>query len=145
MSDTASPEGEAPLLVVAEFVFSEEGESAFLPHLDRTLGETRGVEGCLQAVVWTRPGRRYQFATLWTEPAAVRRWVDNDFHRRVLMPGFREWCTEGCFGDYRLSGDHPRARKCAACGRWSREQPGWDERRPAACGKCAGPLAVPTA
>jgi len=126
-----------PLLVVAEFVFSEEGERAFLEHRDRTLDEARGVPGCLHAVLWRRPGRRYQFSTLWTDAAAVARWVENEFHRTVLMPGFREWCTEGCFGEYRLETVHPRARKCAACGRWTRALPGWNEGVPAACGKCS--------
>ncbi len=129
-----------PLLVLAEFVFSEEGEAQFLPHLERTLAETRATEGCLQAVVWSRPGRRYQFSTLWTDAAAVKRWVDNEFHRSVLMPGFRKWCTEGCFGEYRLEQDHRRARKCAACGRWTQALPGWDEARPADCSRCGAKL-----
>lgn len=131
-----------PLLIVAEFVFSEEGESSFLGHLERTLAETRATEGCLQAVVWTRPGRRYLFSTLWIDAEAVERWVQNDFHRRVLMPGFRTWCTEGCFGEYRLATDHDRARRCDGCGRWTKARPGWDERRPETCRHCAGALAV---
>jgi hypothetical protein len=134
-----------PLLVVAEFVFTEEGEAAFLPQLDRTLAEARSVDGCLQAVVWTRPDRRYQFSTLWTDPDAVRRWVENEFHRTVLMPGFRKWCTEGCFGEYTLAADHERARRCASCGRWSRALPGWDESGPSACAKCGAALPRPTA
>ncbi len=144
MSDPEVPEADAPLLVLAEFVFTEEGEAAFLPHLDQTMEETRATEGCLQAVLWTRPGRRYQFSTLWSERAAVTRWVENDFHRRVLMPGFRKWCVEGCFGDYRLTIDHARARKCPDCGRWTQEQPGWDERRPAQCAKCESVLPAAT-
>jgi quinol monooxygenase YgiN len=131
-----------PLLVLAEFVFSEEGEAQFLPHLERTLAETRATEGCLQAVVWSRPGRRYQFSTLWTDPAAVTRWVENEFHRSVLMPGFRKWCTEGCFGEYRLEKDHNRARKCASCGRWTQGLPGWDESRPETCARCGAKLEV---
>jgi hypothetical protein len=134
-----------PLLVLAEFVFSEEGEAAFLHHRERTLDECRGVEGCLQAVLWSRPGRRYQFSTLWTDSEAVTRWVENDFHRTVLMPGFRKWCTEGCFGDYRLAVDHQRARKCASCGRWTQALPGWDERNPSACQKCGAALDRPPA
>jgi quinol monooxygenase YgiN len=131
-----------PLLVLAEFVFTEDGETEFRRHLDRTLEETRATDGCLQAVVWTRPGRRYQFSTLWTDGAAVKRWVENEFHRSVLMPGFRKWCTEGCFGEYTLDKDHERARKCVSCGRWTRSLPGWNEAGPASCAKCGAKLEV---
>ena len=105
----------------------------------------RGIDGCIQAVVWTRPDRRYQFSTLWSEADAVRRWVENEFHRTVLMAGFRQWCTEGCFGDYTLAADHERARKCASCGRWTRSLPGWDESGPSVCGRCGAGLALPAA
>jgi hypothetical protein len=132
-----------PLLVTAEFVFSEAGELEMRRHLEQTLAEVRQTPGCLQAVVWTRPGRRYQFATLWSEPAAVTRWVENEFHRSVLMKGFRNWCTEGCFGEYLLEQDHERARKCPSCGRWTRALPGWDERAPAACDNCGARLETP--
>jgi heme-degrading monooxygenase HmoA len=132
-----------PLLVTAEFVFTEEGEVEYLRHLDRTLAEVRGIEGCLQAVMWTRPERRFQFSTLWSDAEAVTRWVENEFHRTVLMPGFRRWCTEGCFGDYRLETDHQRARKCPSCGRWTQGLPGWDERQPASCEKCGASLEQP--
>src|SRR5262245_14741842 len=132
-----------PLLVTADFVFTEDGEAEFRRHLDRTLAETRAVEGCLQALVWTRPGRRYHFSTLWTDAAAVKRWVENEFHRSVLMPGFRKWCTEGGFDEYLLETDHRRARKCPACGRWTQGEPGWDERQPATCAKCGTALDVP--
>ena len=132
-----------PLLVLAEFVFTEEGEAAFLPHLDRTLAEVRGIEGCLQAVLWTRPGRRYQFSTLWTDADGVTRWVENEFHKTVLMPGFRKWCTEGCFGEYTLATDHKRARRCESCGRWTQTLPGWDESQPSACEKCGAALSLP--
>lgn len=132
-----------PLLVLAEFVFTDGGEEEFLRHRDRTLAEIRGIDGCLQAVLWARPGRRYQFSTLWTDGQAVTRWVENEFHRTILMPGFRKWCTEGCFGEYRLETDHKRARKCASCGRWTQDVPGWDESRPGACQKCAAGLAPP--
>ncbi len=135
----------APLLVVAEFVFSEAGESEFLPHMDRTLQEVRDTPGCLQAVVWRRMGRRYQFSTLWTEAQNVATWVENEFHRSVLMPGFRAWCTEGCFGEYRLETDHQRARRCPSCGRWSQALPGWNEQQPSRCGKCEAPLDLPEA
>lgn len=134
-----------PHLVLAEFVFSEEGEAAFRPHLERTLDEVRRTEGCLQAVLWLRPGRRYQFSTLWTDPDAVGRWVENEFHRSVLMPGFRSWCSEGCFGEYALTADHERARKCASCGRWTKALPGWDERSPASCSRCGSAFEAPPA
>jgi len=87
--------------------------------------------------------RRVQFATLWSDAEAVKRWVENAFHRKVLVPGFRQWCVEGCFGEYRLDTDHKRARKCAGCGRWTQEQPGWDEARPSRCGKCETPIELP--
>jgi hypothetical protein len=70
----------------------------------------------------------------------VRRWVENEFHRTVLMRGFRRWCSEGSFGDYRLEADPNRARKCLACGRWTRERPGWSEQVPAACRQCGREL-----
>ena len=129
-----------PLLVLAEFVFTEEGEREFLPRLARTLDEVRATPGCLQAVLWNRPGRRYQFSTLWTDAGAVTRWVENEFHRAVLMPGFRKWCTEGCFGEYRLETDHKRAGKCASCGRWTQSLPGWNEALPEHCEKCGATL-----
>lgn len=135
--------GAAPLLVVAEFVFSEDGEREFLVHRDRTLDEARGVDGCIQVLLWSRPGRRYLFSTLWDDALALKRWVDNAFHRQVLMPGFRKWCTEGSFGEYLLAADHDRARKCGSCGRWTGDQPGWDESVPSACSKCGVGLDVP--
>jgi quinol monooxygenase YgiN len=134
----------APLLVLAEFVFTEAGEQDFLLQLDRTLEETRAVEGCLQAVVWSRPGRRYQFSTSWSDSEAVKRWVDNEFHKTILMPGFRKWCSEGCFGEYQLTNDHERARKCGGCGRWTQALPGWNERVPPTCKKCGAVFEMPS-
>jgi heme-degrading monooxygenase HmoA len=128
------------LLVLAEFVFSPEGEAEFQSHIERTLAECRAVEGCLHAVVWHRPERRYQFSTLWRDRDAVNRWVDNDFHRRTLMPGFRQWCTEGWFGEFLLDVDHRRARRCPACQRWTQGEPGWVETEPLACRHCGGEL-----
>lgn len=132
-----------PILVLAEFVFTEDGEAEFLPYLDRTLKEIRDTDGCLQAVVWNRPGRRYQFSTLWSYEDAVEGWVMNEFHTTILMPSFRKWCVEGCFGEYVLSMDHERARKCASCGRWTKDAPGWNESHPNRCARCAEQLAVP--
>ena len=133
-------ESTEPLLVLAEFVCSEAGDAEFRSHLERTLTEARSIDGCLHAVVWERPARRYQFSTLWTDRAAVVRWVENDFHRNVLMPGFRKWCTEGWFGEYRGELDHKRAIRCAKCGRWTQGQPGWSEADPSACRNCGAAL-----
>ncbi len=143
-TSTESVGSTAPLLVLAEFVFTEVGEQEYRRHLDRTLEEVRAVRGCLQAVVWKRPGRRYQFSTLWDDPAGVTRWVDNAFHQDVLMPGFRKWCTEGYFGEYKLDVDHKRARKCLACGRWTQSLPGYDEGQPPECHSCGAALDAPT-
>jgi quinol monooxygenase YgiN len=129
-----------PLLVLAEFVCSPDGDVEFRSHLERTLRETRAIDGCLHAVVWERPGRRYQFSTLWQDREAVKRWVANAFHREVLMPGFRHWCTEGWFGEFGLDVDHKRARRCPACQRWSQGQPGWAEAEPSVCRKCGTAL-----
>jgi heme-degrading monooxygenase HmoA len=134
---TQQPE---PLLVVAEFVFTEEGDAEMQRHMERTLTEARSIEGCLHAVVWSRPGRRLLFSTLWSDRQAVTRWVENEFHRRTLMPGFRKWCTEGWFGEYRLEVDHPRAMRCATCGRWTQGQPGWSEVEPRSCRNCSKAL-----
>ena len=133
-----------PLLVLAEFVCSPEGDGEFLAHLERTLSETRAVDGCLHAVVWKRPGRRYQFSTLWRDRAAVTRWVENEFHRNTLMPGFRRWCTEGWFGEFGLDVDHRRARRCPTCKRWSQGLPGWAEAEPSTCQHCGGGLKAPS-
>lgn len=130
-----------PLLVLAEFGCSPDGEAELRAHLDRTLAETRATPGCLQAQVWERPAeRRFLFTTYWTDAAALRRWVDDAFHRTTLMPGFRRWCVEGSFAELTLSADHDRARKCAACGRWTSARPGWSERGPTTCRQCGGPL-----
>lgn len=135
--------GTPPLLVTAEFRCSEAGDAELRAHLDRTLAEVRGVDGCLEATVWERPAeRRYLFTTVWRDGDAVGRWVANEFHRTTLMPGFRRWCTEGAFGEFALAADHDRARKCPACGRWTRGRPGWSEAEPSACRQCGGRLAA---
>jgi hypothetical protein len=66
--------------------------------------------------------------------------VDNEFHRQVLMPGFRKWCSEGWFGEYRLEVDHARAKRCAVCGRWTKGQPGWSELEPVSCRACGAAM-----
>lgn len=130
-----------PLLVLAEFRCSPEGEAELRAHLDRTLAETRATPGCLQAHVWERPAeRRFLFTTYWTDRAALQRWVENDFHRTTLMPGFRRWCVEGSFTELTVATDHDRARKCGACGRWTAARPGWSEAAPHTCRQCGGPL-----
>jgi quinol monooxygenase YgiN len=130
-----------PLLVVAEFRCTVEGEAALREHLARTLAEVRATPGCLEAHLWERPAeRRYLFTTWWTDADAVGRWIANEFHRSVLMPGFRRWCSEGSFGELRLETDHDRARRCGACGRWTAGRPGWSEANPAACRQCGARL-----
>jgi quinol monooxygenase YgiN len=130
-----------PLLVLAEFGCSEAGEAELRRHLEQTLRETRAIEGCLQAGVWERAAeRRFLFATFWTDSASVTRWVENEFHRMTLMPGFRRWCVEGAFSEFTLAADHDRARKCGACGRWTSARPGWSEQGPATCRQCGGAL-----
>jgi hypothetical protein len=129
-----------PFVVVAEFACTEDGWRELERHLDRTLREVRATPGCLHAASWTAPGRRIHFLTYWDDPGAVARWVDNAFHREVLMPGFRRWCREGWFGDLRLVRDHDRARRCPACGRWSRARPGFDGRGPTVCRHCSATL-----
>jgi len=131
-----------PLLVLAEFGCSEAGAEELRKRLDETLREARGVAGCLQATVWERPlERRFLFLTFWSDADAVRRWVENEFHRTTLMPGFRRWCIEGSFSEFALAADHDRARKCASCGRWTQGRPGWAEAGPAKCRQCGSDLA----
>ena len=130
-----------PLLVLAEFGCSPGGETELRQHLERTLTETRATPGCLQATVWERTAeRRFLFTTYWADAAAVTRWVENEFHRTTLMPGFRRWCVEGSFSEFTLTAEHTRARKCAACGRWTSGAPGWSEQAPATCRQCGGKL-----
>ncbi|HTO68748.1 MAG TPA: antibiotic biosynthesis monooxygenase [Myxococcota bacterium] len=130
-----------PLLVLAEFGCTEAGAAELRAQLDRTLTETRGVAGCLQATVWERPAeRRFLFVTMWTDAEAVGRWVENDFHRAALMPAFRKWCTEGSFSEFAGGAEHARARKCASCGRWTQATPGWSEAEPSRCRECGTEL-----
>jgi quinol monooxygenase YgiN len=138
----SGPGAPAPvLLVLAEFRCTESGDAELRRHVDRTLAEARAVDGCLQASVWEQPAeRRYLFVTAWTDGDAVGRWVANEFHRTVLMPGFRRWCSEGSFSELTLAADHDRARKCAACGRWTAARPGWSEAGPSACRQCGAAL-----
>jgi len=125
-----------PLLVLVEFGFTEDGEKAFLAHLDRLLEEIRSIDGCLEAIVYQRPERIYFFSTLWRDQEAIDRWVQNEFHRTVLMPNFTKWANEAWFSYWNLQADRPRVRRCPSCGRWSRAQPGWMEANPARCTRC---------
>jgi quinol monooxygenase YgiN len=128
--------------VGADNGFAEGLTEELRAQLERTLAETRAVEGCLEATVWERPAeRRYLFTTYWTDGEAVKRWVANNFHKTVLMPGFRRWCVEGSFSEFAQSADHDRARKCASCGRWTAGRPGWSEREPSKCRQCGAALA----
>lgn len=130
-----------PLFVIAEFRCTESGDAELRKHLERTLAEVRAVPGCLHATVWERPAERgYRFVTAWSDGEAVGRWVENEFHRTVLMPGFRAWCREGWFGELSLAADHDRVRKCPACGRWTAAQPGWSEEGPVRCRACDAAL-----
>lgn len=133
----------AELLVLVEFVCSEDGETPFREHLPRTLDEVRSIEGCLQAHAWQRPDRCYLFYTLWRDNDALDGWMENTFHREELMPSFRQWCTEAQFSFYDMTDDHERVRKCTSCGRWSRGSPGWDITLPNVCRNCGAPLADP--
>ena len=129
------------LLVLAEFRCSEAGLAELRKHMEQTLRETRAVQGCLQAEVWKRPDeRRFLFTTYWTDSAAVTRWVENEFHRVTLMPGFRKWCVEGAFSEFTETVEHDRARKCPACGRWTTARPGWSVSGPKTCRQCGGAL-----
>jgi len=131
-----------PLQVLAEFACSESGDAELRKQLERTLAETRATPGCLDAQVWERPSeRRFLFTTYWTDAEAVRRWVENEFHRTTLMPAFRKWCVEGAFSEFTLATDHDRAKKCASCGRWTPGRPGWGEREPSTCRNCGASLA----
>ena len=126
-----------PLLVLAEFGCSEDGERELRAQLERTLAAARAIDGCLEATVWERPAeRRFLFTTYWRDGEALARWVDDPFHRGTLYPGFRRWCVEGGFSEFTLSTDHDRARKCSSCGRWTKARPGWSEAVPASCRAC---------
>jgi quinol monooxygenase YgiN len=130
-----------PLLVLVEFGFTEEGEKEFLMYLDRVLDEVCSIDGCLEAIVYKRPERMYLFYTLWRDQEAIDRWVQNEFHRNVLMTGFTRWANEGWFGYWNLKADRKRVRKCPSCGRWSQAQPGWTEMTPTTCTRCGTPFA----
>jgi quinol monooxygenase YgiN/ribosomal protein S27AE len=125
-----------PQLVLVEFGFTEDGEKEFLAQLDRILDEVRSIDGCLEAIVYKRPERLYLFYTLWRDQAAIDRWVQNEYHRTVLMANFTKWANEGWFGYWHLGADRKRVRKCPSCGRWAQAQPGWKELSLSQCPRC---------
>lgn len=130
-----------PLLSLVEIGFREEvAEAEFKAVLPRMEQELRSIEGCLEARTFVGAGRRYFFFTVWKDEAALQRWVDNEFHRTTLMPGFKRWCDEAWFGYWSLFKDNDRVRRCAKCGRWTREQPGWSTAGPAKCSRCGAEL-----
>mgnify|MGYP005856657963 CR=1 FL=1 len=123
-----------PLLALAEFVFSEEGERAFQETQKRMEEELASIPGFLGYRPLALGDRRYLLLSLWEGEEALDRWVQNPFHRSVLMANFREWCLESWFA----YGDtaRPRVRRCRACGRWTRAEPGWDPHKPDRCVHC---------
>jgi quinol monooxygenase YgiN len=129
-----------PQLVLVEFGFTEGGEKEFLAQLDHILDEVRSIDGCLEAIVYERPERMYLFYSVWRDQEAIDRWVQNEFHRTVLMTGFTRWANEGWFGYWHLAADRKRVRKCPSCGRWSQAQPGWTEMTLTTCARCGTPF-----
>jgi quinol monooxygenase YgiN len=130
-----------PVLTLVEMGFrDEETEQAFRDVMPRMETELAGIAGCLENRVYQRPGRRYVFVTVWEDRAAIQRWVDNEFHRTVLMVNFRRWTDEGWFSYWNMLEDHNRVRKCPACGRWASGQPGWSAQGPTTCARCGAPL-----
>ena len=130
-----------PVLTLVEMGFrDEETEQAFREVMPRMETELAGIPGCLENRVYQRPGRRYLFFTVWEDQAAIQRWVDNEFHRTVLMVNFPRWTDEGWFSYWTTLEDHDRVRKCPACGRWASGQPGWSATGPTTCARCGAPL-----
>lgn len=115
---------------------SSEGEQAFLDSYSQMEREVKAVAGCLDYRVYRGEDRLYLFFVVWQDRAAVKRWVDNAFHRTVLMANFRRWCKEGWFAYWGVERDYPRARKCLACNAWTRSQPGWSTAEPTTCRYC---------
>jgi heme-degrading monooxygenase HmoA len=130
-----------PMLVLVEIGFrDEQTEQAFhevSPQMERELA---AIPGCLESRVYRGPDRRYLFFTVWEDRRAIQRWVDNAFHRSVLMANFSRWADEGWFSYWNMLQDNSRARKCMSCGRWTRGQPGWSARGPTTCVHCGASL-----
>ncbi len=137
-----APSGAEPLLTLVEIGFRDDGaEQEFRAVLPRMEQELANIEGCLEARTFIGAGRRYLFFTVWQDEAALQRWIDNEFHRTTLMPSFKRWCDEAYFGYWSVFKDNDRVRRCANCGRWTREQPGWSSKGPVNCGRCGADLA----
>jgi quinol monooxygenase YgiN len=117
-----------------------EAEQAFLEVLPRMQVELSAIPGCLESRHYIRPPRRYLFFTVWSDQEAIQRWVDNEFHRTVLMVNFTRWADEGWFSYWRSLKDHDRSRRCATCGRWSQARPGWSTEEPSHCRRCGAAL-----
>ncbi len=90
-------DGGGPLLLLVEMGFSVEGEQALLDVIARMDDELRSIPGLLEYQRFQRPERAYLFLTVWENQDAIDRWVANEFHRSVLMPGFRKWAVEATF------------------------------------------------
>ncbi|MBI2886375.1 MAG: antibiotic biosynthesis monooxygenase [Chloroflexi bacterium] len=132
-----------PVLTTVDIRFASwEGEQAFLDIYQQFEGEVKRIPGCLDYRVYRGPDRLYLFFVVWEDRTAVQRWVDNEFHRTVLMASYRRWCKEGWFGYWDPAEDHSRTRKCMECGRWTQAQPGWSMAGPASCRNCGHRLAA---
>jgi heme-degrading monooxygenase HmoA len=137
----SGPSTAKPLLILVELGFRDDAaEQEFKTVLPRMESELAGIVGCLERRTFIGAGRRYLFFTVWQDEAALERWVNNEFHRTILMPGFRRWCDEAWFGYWSMLKDNDRVRRCPACGRWTPEQPGWSSKGPAKCGRCGAEL-----
>jgi quinol monooxygenase YgiN len=125
-----------PFLMLVEMVFHADGAAAFAAHLPRMREEMQRIPGCLRLAIASEPEGRYTFTSLWEDDAALQRWVDNAFHREVLMANFRHWAIEAWFSRWELADDAPRSRRCPRCERWTRAQPGVSGTEPARCRYC---------
>ena len=133
-----------PILLLVEMAYTDDGERSLQEVLPQLEAEMRSIPGMLEYRLYqaAESERRYLCYTVWEDREAIQRWVDNTFHRTVLMPAFRKWAVEGAFDYWTLQQDNPRSRKCPSCGRWTREQPGWDATVPATCVHCGAPLSA---
>ena len=122
------------LVAIVELVFSDEGKDAFELVHEQMRQELGTVPGFLDYRQILLSGNRYLLLSFWEGKGPLDRWVENAFHRSVLMANFRNWCVEGWFS----YGEHagPRAKRCSNCGRWTRGEPGWDPSKPSSCFHC---------
>lgn len=130
-----------PLLTLVEIGFRDETtEQAFHEVLPQMRAELAGIPGCLENRIYQRPDRRYLFFTVWESREAIQRWVDNEFHRTVLMTNFTRWADEGWFSYWSSLEAHSRSRRCPQCHRWTQGAPGWSSRVPDQCARCGASL-----